>query len=154
MRVCVTWRTSSNAHASFLFSFIYESLDQSMIKPCGLVPITNVISEGSGEPALFLQSRKGLAAHLLKVLKWIRLRPKNLDIDLRTLTNNLCFKYAIFNLYEFYLFLCSPKCDPTIRLNLMDHHTYAQTHKPRCELIFACFYIVLYIGLSMRRASS
>ena len=36
----------------------------------------------------------------------------------------------------------------------VDHHTYAQTQKPRCKLIFACFCIMLYIGLSMKRVSS
>ena len=36
----------------------------------------------------------------------------------------------------------------------VDHHTYAQTHKPRYKVIFACFCIMLYIGLSMKRASS
>ena len=79
-----------------------------MMKLCELVPITNVISEGSEEPALLCN--QGLAAHELKVLKWIRLRPKkNLDIDLRTSLIKLCLKYANINLYEFYVFLSSAK---------------------------------------------
>ena len=36
----------------------------------------------------------------------------------------------------------------------VEHHTYAQTHKPRWKVIYACFCIMLYIGLSMKRASS
>ena len=37
---------------------------------------------------------------------------------------------------------------------IVDHRTYAQTHKPRWKVIYACFCIMLYIGLSMKRASS
>ena len=36
----------------FFFFFFFESLDPSMMKPYPLVFITNVISEGSGEPVL------------------------------------------------------------------------------------------------------
>ena len=36
----------------FFFFFFFESLDPSMMKPYRLVFITNVISEGSGEPVL------------------------------------------------------------------------------------------------------
>ena len=36
----------------------------------------------------------------------------------------------------------------------VDHHTYAQTHKPRWKVIYVCFCIMIYIGLSMKRASS
>ena len=73
-----------------------------------------------------VQSRLGLAAHLPKVLKWIKTKAeKNLDVDLRTVL--LSMRTSI--LYEFYGYLSSPKREPTKRLNTMDHHTYAQTHK-------------------------
>ena len=147
-RVCATWRTSTQypcifSHYFFLitgpendetmWTGAYHKCDQRRLRgACACV-----------------QSRLGLTAHQPKVLKWIKTKAeKNLDIDRAVL---LSMRTSI--LYEFYGFLSSPKREPTKRLNTMDHHTYAQTHKPRCELIIACFCIVLYNGLSMKRAS-
>ena len=73
------------------------------MKPCGLVLITNMISKGSGEPALLYN------------LVWISLPTKsfegdkgqgrkNLDIGLRAML--LSMRTSI--LYQFYGFLSSP----------------------------------------------
>ena len=50
--------------------FFFESLDPSMMKPYRLVFITNVISEGSGEPVLLCN-----LVGLFKAFEWM----KNLD---------------------------------------------------------------------------
>ena len=46
------WSFCVNMPKRLSFFFFFESLDLSMIKPYRLVFITNVISEGSGEPVL------------------------------------------------------------------------------------------------------
>ena len=137
-----------NAYASFLFFWITGSEHDETMWTGAYHKCDQRRFRGA---CACVQSRLGLAAHQLKVLKRIKTKAeKNLDIDLRAVL--LSMRTSI--LYEFYGFLSSRKREPTKRLNTMDHHTYAQTHKPRCELIFACFCIVLYIGLSMKQASS
>ena len=66
-----------------------------MMQSYGLVLITNVVSEGSGEPALLCN-----LARVRLLTNWMKTKAQK-SRHLRTPTKKLCFKFYI---------LSSPKC--------------------------------------------
>ena len=81
-----------NAHVSIILITGSEH-DETI---CGLVLITNVISEDSGESAPLCNLVRVAMLTNSKFLSGWRLRPKQ-SRHLRTPTNKLCFKYASIN---------------------------------------------------------
>ena len=67
-----------------------------MMKSYGLVLITNVISEGSGEPVLLCNLVRVTLLTNLKFFDGCRLRPKQ-SRHLCTPTKKLCFKFYILS---------------------------------------------------------
>ena len=125
-RVCATWRTSTQCPCIFSLFFFLNQI-RALWNHVGwcLLQMWSAKAQGS---LRFCTISSGSRCPL-KVLKVIKAKAEKS----RHRFTCYAFKYANINFIRVLRFSKSTKRAPTKRLNTMDHHTYAQTHKPRCK---------------------